>query len=88
MIAYWEAGQKRIAERFTAETDRLVYGTSWGVAIANDPSGRNRQKWNRIRHREGRGSGGLTGAALESAVMALAALDSSLVKIVPAEGAQ
>lgn len=66
-----------------AELDRIVEGTKWGVAIAFDSKGRNARKWQSIRRKQlqHRGSRGLTGAALETAVMALAAADSSLVKI-------
>lgn len=76
-----EIGQKRVGERFTADLDRMVTAVSWGVAIAFDSKGRTAQKWNRLRSREGRGRSSLSGAELESAVMALAAVDPSLVKI-------
>lgn len=58
-------------------------GTSWGLAIAYDTKGRNARKWDHIRNKAlpGSRSKGLSGAALETAVMALAATDSSLVKI-------
>lgn len=58
-------------------------GTQWGVAIAFDGKGRkNAHKWQSIRRKQQRHikrEKGLTGAALDSAVMALAAADPSLV---------
>jgi hypothetical protein len=32
--------------------DRVVVGTTWGVAIAHDPKRRNAAKWERVRRRE------------------------------------
>lgn len=67
-----------------AQFDRLVSGTSWGVGIAFDHKGRAGRKWQSIRNRQMHGTGAsqaLSGAALEQAVMAIAATDSSLVKI-------
>jgi hypothetical protein len=60
-----------------------VSGTSWGVGIAFDSKGRNARKWQSVRRKiqPAQSSRGLTGAALEAAVMAMAASDSSLVKI-------
>lgn len=84
MVAYAEAAAKRKTEQAFADIDRLVYGTNWGVAIAFDAKGRTGRKWQSIRNKHRRASGkerGLSGAALETAVMALAAADSSLVKI-------
>ena len=52
-----------------------MVGTSWGVAIANDPKRRNERKWARIRQQHaygGKGQRGLTGDALERAVMGVA----------------
>jgi len=59
-----------------------VSGTSWGVSIAFDAKKRTAHKWQSIRSKALRQTGsekGLSGAALESAVMAIAAADSSLV---------
>lgn len=78
-----KAAKRRKAQAF-AELDRLVSGTSWGVAIAFDQKGRSARKWQQIRNRQQRESGhakGLSGEALHQAVMAIAATDSSLVKI-------
>lgn len=78
-----KAGKRRQAQAF-ADLDRLVIGTSWGVSIAFDHKGRTGRKWQGIRNKQQRDTGqsrGLTGAALEAAVMAIAAADSSLVKI-------
>lgn len=50
--------------------------------LANDQKGRARRKWESLRRRMGgTQSKGLTGAALEQAVMGIAMADSSLVKI-------
>ena len=85
LALYAEKAAKRNKAQAFAELDRLVAGMSWGVGIAFDKKGRNAAKWRSIRNRIGRESGqsrgGLTGAALEHAVMALAAADPSLVKI-------
>lgn len=54
------------------------------MAIAFDRKGRSARKWNTIRNKFMQTSGqskGLTGAALEAAIMALAVDDPSLVKI-------
>lgn len=59
-------------------------GTSWGVSIAFDSKRKASRRWETIRNKHIRASGGskgLTGSALEAAVMAIAAADSSLVKI-------
>ena len=59
-------------------------GTSWGVGIAFDSKKRAARKWQSIRSKAERRTvkvKGLSGAALEAAVMAIAAADSSLVKI-------
>ena len=66
-----------------AELDRIVSGTSWGMALAYDQKGKARRKWESIRRRMTGPpqSKGLTGASLEAAVMAIASADSSLVKI-------
>ena len=76
-------GQRR-AEAALADLDRIVTGTSWGVAIAFDAKGRNARKWRSIRQkgiRHVRRERGLSGRALEQAVMALAVTDPSLVKV-------
>jgi hypothetical protein len=56
---------------------------NWGTALANDQKGRARRKWQSlVRSMSGRKeSAGLSGAALEQAVMSLAMVDPSLVKI-------
>ncbi len=75
--------ERRQAQAF-AELDRIVSGTSWGVSIAFDSKGRAGRKWQGIRSKGLRKSGqsqGLSGAALEQAVMAIAGADPSLVKI-------
>lgn len=57
------------------ELDRVVVGTSWGVAIATEPKQRNRNKWAAIRSREQRASGvqpKASGEALERSITALA----------------
>ena len=53
------------------------------MAIAHDSKGRNARKWDRIRAKStgDKRPQGLSGAALEQAVMAIAAADPSLVKI-------
>ena len=80
---YAEKAARRKGRQAFAELDRIVTGTSWGMAIAHDSKGRNARKWDRIR---AKGLGdkrpqGLSGAALEQAVMAIASADPSLVKI-------
>lgn len=82
-MAFIDKAAERRARLAFAELDRIVSGTSWGVAIASDHKGRNARKWQSIRNKGLRTSRakGLTGAALHAAVMALAAADSSLVKI-------
>ena len=80
---YAEKLAKRRQRQAFAELDRIVSGTSWGVSIAFDQKGRNARKWQGIRNRSmpSQQSRGLSGAALEQAVMALAATDPSLVKV-------
>lgn len=81
---YAEAAAKRRKAQSFAELDRIVTGTSWGVGLAFDSKGRTARKWQSIRGKANRQAGhseSLSGAALERAVMALAAVDSSLVKI-------
>lgn len=82
---YVEKAAERKRQASFAELDRIVNGTSWGVAIAFDRKGRNARKWQSLRRKVMRDAGthekGLTGAALETAVMALASADPSLVKI-------
>lgn len=52
------------------------------MALAHDRKGRVKRKWESMRRRFGETpSKGLTGEALERAVMAIAAADPSLVKI-------
>lgn len=66
-----------------AELDRIVTGTTWGMALAHDTKHRVARKWESVR-RKALGDNkpvGLTGADLERTVMALAAADPSLVKI-------
>lgn len=85
MIAFIDAGVKRQSERFAAELDRQVAAVSWGVSIAFDSKGKSARKWQSLRARSGRGdSGALSGAALETAVMGIAAVQPSLVKVTTA----
>lgn len=59
-----------------------MVGVNWGMALAHDHKGKARRKWESLRRRaSGTREKGLSGAALEKAVMAIAAADSSLVKI-------
>lgn len=53
------------------------------MALAHDTKGRNARKWDRIRAKSSgdKRPHGLSGAALEQAVFAIAAVDPSLVKI-------
>lgn len=53
------------------------------MALAHDTKGKARRKWDSIRRKAGNStdSKGLTGAALEAAVMAIAGADPSLVRI-------
>lgn len=69
----------------------MTYAVNWGMALANDHKGRNARKWqSMIRsiatklgiHSES--GGGLTGAALEQAVMAITVRDPGLVKVTAA----
>lgn len=81
---YIQKAAKRKASEAFAALDRVVIGTSWGMAIAHDTKKRAARRWESIRRKTLRGTQrkrGLTGAALEAAVMGLAASDSSLVKI-------
>jgi hypothetical protein len=57
-------------------------GTSWGTSIAFDSKKRTGRKWESIRNkamRETTSAKGLSGKALDNAVLALAAADPSLV---------
>ena len=87
---YAQKAAKRKRQAAFAELDRIVTGTSWGVSIAFDRKKRTAHKWESVRRKAMRDTGptskGLTGAALEAAVMAIASADPSLVKI--QEGAQ
>ena len=67
-----------------AELDRQVTAVSWGVSIAFDSKGKAARKWQRIRAKTDGKQVGLTGAALEAAVMGLAAFDPSLVRVMTA----
>lgn len=81
---YTEKAAKRRQAQAFLELDRIVSGTSWGVGIAFDQKGRAARKWDRIRNKQLGAAGrspGMTGAALEQAVMAIASADPSLVKI-------
>lgn len=83
---YLDAAATRKEQAAFIELDRIVVGTQWGVAIALDSSkGRkNFHRWDSVRRKAVRGAQrekGLTGAALEAAIMAMKAADSSLVKI-------
>ena len=80
---YAEKAAKRKGRQAFAELDRIVTGTSWGMAIAHDSKGSNARKWERLRSKATRAEApqkGLTGQALDNAVLALAAADPSLVK--------
>jgi hypothetical protein len=60
------------------------------VSIAFDHKGRSARKWQGIRNKVMRDTGqskGLSGAALEAAVMGIALADPSLVKIEPRQAA-
>lgn len=84
MLAYFQAGAKRKQAQAFADLERTVSGTNWGVVLAFDRKGRAANKWRSFRSKHAqkvKRERGLTGAALEAAVMALAAADSSLVKI-------
>lgn len=64
--------RERMGREDFAALDRLVTGTSWGVSIAFDGKKRNARKWASIRNRSTRSyQRGLTGDALERAVMAI-----------------
>lgn len=80
---YLEKGSRRRYQEAWAEQERIVYGVNWGTALAHDQKGRARRKWQSLaRSMSGRKeSAGLSGAALEQAVMSLAMVDPSLVKI-------
>ena len=80
---YLEKGSLRRNQEAWAEQERIVYGVNWGTALAHDQKGRARRKWQSLaRKMSGRKeSAGLSGAALEQAVMSLALADPSLVKI-------
>jgi hypothetical protein len=83
-VAYFEAAAKRKSQQAFADLDRIVEGTKWGVAQVFDQKGRNARKWQSFRNKQRRAIGqerGLSGRALEAAVMAIAAADPSLVKI-------
>jgi hypothetical protein len=82
LAVYAEKYAKRRKAQAFHELDRLVTGTSWGTAIAFDSKGRASRKWQAERRKAHRSTGrekGLTGKALDNAVMALAAADPSLV---------
>lgn len=66
-----------------AEQERMVYGANWGFVLANDHKGKAHRKWMSIRSKvnPSKREKGLTGAALEAAVMGIALADPSLVKI-------
>lgn len=66
---YLDAGIDRIEERVVADFDAMVEAVRTGYVIARDRKAANR--W-RGRRRPGRKTA-LTGAALESAIMSLAA---------------
>lgn len=81
---YAEKAEKRRKAQAFAELDRIVSGASWGFGIALDPKKRVVRRWESIRRKALRSTSrekGLTGAALENAVMAIAMADPSLVKI-------
>lgn len=80
---YAQKGAERRRREAWAEQERIVYGVNWGMALAHDQKGRNARKWDSIRRKATRDprSQGLTGAALEAAVMAIAGADPSLVRI-------
>lgn len=80
---YVEKAAKRKQQASFAELERIVSGTNWGVAIAFDPKGKTGRRWQSLRNKHHRSTGtskGLTGKALDNAVLALAAADPSLVK--------
>jgi hypothetical protein len=84
LLAYFEAGAKRKSAEAFAHLERTVAGTNWGVAMAFDRKGKVARRWESFRRKQRRQTGrekGLSGAQLHAAVMALAAADSSLVKI-------
>ncbi len=60
----------------------MVSAVNWGFVLANDHKGKARRKWESLRRKAGvTPEKGLTGAALETAVMGIAMADPSLVKI-------
>jgi hypothetical protein len=76
---------RRKADLFASEMDRMVSAVAWGVGIAFEP--KNANKWQRVRPRPGgrKREAGLSGAALDAAVMGIAAAQPSLVKITARE---
>lgn len=71
-----DAAAKRQRAAGFVELDRIVTGTSWGVAIAFDAKRRTGEKWARIQRREQRRTGTMppaSAAGLERQVAALAA---------------
>lgn len=77
-----EKAAARRRRELWAEQERLVAGVNWGFVLSQDHKGRARRKWESIRRRmSGSQTKGLSGAALDRAVMAIAASDPSLVAI-------
>lgn len=80
---YAQKGAERRKREAWAEQERIVYGVNWGMALSHDEKGRNARKWDRLRAKAtgDKRPQGLSGAALEQAVFAIASIDPSLVKI-------
>lgn len=68
MVAYLDAAQDRQSDRSAADFDSMVEAVRVGYIFARDQKQYNRWRGSRKRRRQR----GLTGAALESAVMGLA----------------
>ena len=76
-----KAAARRKVDAWAAQ-ERVVYGTNCVFALFPDKHGRAASKWEHLRRKAGANTTpALTGAALEQAVMGIAMVDPSLVKI-------
>jgi len=85
-VHYLDEAAARLERRYSGEFDSLVEGTRIGYITARDPKALAR--WRSLQGRRGsassggaQGSVGLTGAALERTIMALAVSHPDLVRV-------